>query len=104
MCQMKSYGQIVLSMELMSKTSGREEITPKTGDTCGSPKMKYFPISLVNKWSRLRLLSGFFIFPNYCFNIISAAFSAIIIVGAFVLPATIVGMMDASATLNPSMP
>ena len=34
----------------------------------------------------------------------SAAFSAIMIVGAFVLPLTIVGMIDASTTRNPSIP
>lgn len=36
--------------------------------------------------------------------IISAPFSPIIIVGALVLPLTIVGIIDASITLKPDMP
>lgn len=37
-------------------------------------------------------------------NIISDAFSAIIKVGEFVLPDVIVGMTEASTTLNPRIP
>lgn len=37
-------------------------------------------------------------------SIMSAAFSAIIIVAALVLPLTMLGMMEASATRRPSMP
>lgn len=42
--------------------------------------------------------------PSHFFLIMSDAFSAIIIVGAFVLPRTIVGIMDASTTLRPATP
>ena len=42
--------------------------------------------------------------PTDLSRIRSAAFSAIMIVGALVLPLTIVGMIDASTTRNASIP
>ena len=48
------------------------------------------------------LLWAVLFFKNYFPSIISAAFSAIIMVGAFVFPATMVGIIDASTTLKAS--
>src|SRR5712692_7257926 len=42
--------------------------------------------------------------PSFFPLILSAAFSAIMMVGAFVLPLTIVGMIEASTTRSPSSP
>jgi len=39
-----------------------------------------------------------------CFNMMSETFSPIIIQGAFVLPLTIFGIIEASAILSPSTP
>ena len=80
------------------------------GPVIGTPALNYGPRRCKNSSVPQGMLRGICCVPAseiYCLcgrMIISLAFSAIMIVGAFVLPDTIVGMIEASTTRSPSIP
>lgn len=69
---------------------GGQTAAAPTTETSSRPTRSFLPI--------------FAAVRDYVASIMSAAFSAIIMVAAFVFPLTIVGMIDASATRSFEMP